>query len=123
LIESYHYDTENGKYQFLLEALSSGNQRVISVSYCSNSRLFDSAVPVPQLMTDLLQASTAIGASTGAINAVPNALTDAEKQALQGVLMGFVPVPVLAGHHSSTCSLKAGLAEIRETTTMFMKVA
>lgn len=134
MIESYAYETDAGKYQFLVEALRSGNQRIIGVSYSSNSRLFDTLAPTPALITSLLAGHDCTDAAADHSNLYSSsnyshhsngALTNAalsrdEKRALQALIRPFVPVPILEGQDSS--DMKRGLAEIRETTTMFMKV-
>ena len=115
--ESFTYETDTGTYQFLLEALSSKNQRIINVNYTSNSKKYDSSEPMPELIASLLQASAELDEPPSS----PGGLKPEDKRILQRLVRPFIPVPVLVAEEAS--STNAGLAEIREVTTMFMKVS
>jgi hypothetical protein len=88
-------NTRNGRYEFELTILPSGNQRIVNV--------------------------TCIESANKSETSGSKSLTARSSPQLSGMIRQFVPVPIADGLDNA-----AGLsylAEIREVTTMFMKVS
>lgn len=103
MIETYSRPTDGGDYQFLLEALPSGNHRIISVSYSSNSCICDSPAMQETLVASSLD-DTQLTIETHRNHPTGEAKT------LNTLLQPFVPVPVAIAESPAKAKAAGGLS-------------
>ena len=102
--------TESGRYQFNLLELPSGNYRIVYV-YCESNM---------KISIDNNKATTAKPLHTHGVQQQQHNHNQSEKELTLKLVRQFVPVPIADQLESGTGL--SYLAEIREVTTMFMKV-